>query len=836
MRAGALALAVVALVLAVRVTLTSTEWVGRVFPGFMLLDNRVVASVGLAHWSGATVPGLYQTEVTAVENTPVSSTREIYEHIARLRPGTPVRYRLRHGASERDVTIATQRFGSRDWTLLFGAFLLNGTAYLASGLVVWVLQPRAPVGRALLASGITWAFFLFTAMDLYGPASFFRLHVVCETFVPPALLQLTFLFPQPHRWARWRFLGYVPSLAVVGLYQNFLYVPAGYSTILYANMTYLGIVGLFMGWRLISEYWRGSSPLARQRVRIVTVGALCGFSVPAAIVLASLVVGGGVGMNLGAFSQFLFSLSLAYAVVKHDLFEIDAMVKRGAYYLALTGAVAGSYVVAVSVFNVMLKAGTVTGSPAFPVLFALAVLFLLNPIRTRLQGLVDRLFFRTSYDAARELAALGRTLPSAFQREQIARLVCDTVDRVIPNGGTRLLVTTDAGTLEEAGETAIGPRGLARRLAEGRVVTAFDPVEAYDDGETHEAVRSELSALKAEIAVPLRFRSHLVGVLVAGAKRTGLFYTAGDAQFLRALGHQVAVALENARSYEALVDLNTRLEQRVRERAGQLEAANRDLASAYAGLKSAEGQLVHAEKMASLGRLVAGVAHEINNPVSFIATSVAPLRRRLAKASALAPPGAQAALREAEDITAVMERGAERTTAIVKDLRAFSRLGEGTRKQIDLHEGLDVTLRLLEPRWRDRIAVHQEYGALPRVECDPGQLNQVFMNVLANACDAIPGRGNLWITTHADDGESVAVTIRDDGPGIPPDVLGHIFDPFFTTKDVGSGTGLGLAISQTVVSAHGGRIDVESPPSGGAIFRIILPVHAPAAKPAAAAV
>jgi signal transduction histidine kinase len=230
--------------------------------------------------------------------------------------------------------------------------------------------------------------------------------------------------------------------------------------------------------------------------------------------------------------------------------------------------------------------------------------------------------------------------------------------------------------------------------------------------------------------------------------------------------------------------------------------------------------------MASLGRLVAGVAHEINNPVSFIAASVVPLRRRLESAAVDAPPEVAKLLGDAGEIVDVMARGAERTAAIVKDLRSFSRLGEAARKPVDLHEGLEVSLRLLESRWRDRIAVHRDYGTLPLVECDPGQVNQVFMNVLANACDAIPERGNLWLTTRAQ-GEAVQVTIRDDGVGMAPQVVGRIFDPFFTTKDVGGGTGLGLAISHGVVTGHGGRIEVESAPGEGATFRITLPVVPP---------
>ena len=292
--------------------------------------------------------------------------------------------------------------------------------------------------------------------------------------------------------------------------------------------------------------------------------------------------------------------------------------------------------------------------------------------------------------------------------------------------------------------------------------------------------------------------------------------------------------LESSRSYETLVELNARLEERVGERTGQLEQANRELADAYAELKNAETQLVQTEKMASLGRLVAGVAHEINNPVSFISTNVAPLRRRLAHAASIAPPRVATALVESEEIAAIMARGAERTAAIVKDLRSFSRLGESVRKAVDLHEGLEITLRLLEPRLRERVAVHRHYGSLPPVECDSGQMNQVFMNVLANACDALPGAGNIWITTRAKD-ETVTITIRDDGPGIAPDALARIFDPFFTTKDVGNGTGLGLAISHSVVAAHNGRIEVESKPAQGATFRIILPSGSVAAARASSA-
>ncbi|HEV7735741.1 MAG TPA: ATP-binding protein [Candidatus Binatia bacterium] len=815
-RLGAIAIGLLAVALATRTTITSAAWVGRVFPGFLLLDNRVVASIGLSHWAGGT--DLYQSQVVEVDGRPVTSTPEIYAMVAGLRPGTAVSYLLRRDGGERVVAVPCERFGVRDWILLFGAYLLNSATYLALGLMVWVLRPRLPLGRALLSFGTSSALWMVTAMDLYGPATFFRLHVVGESLFPAAALHLSLLFPQPHPLARYIWVAYLISGLILVPYELLLYQPHAYTLIHNLATLYLGLAALTFGVRLIHEYWQGRSELARQRIRVMTLGTLAGFALPGAIFLASAATAGGVPVNTGAFTGFLFALALAYAIVKHDLFEIDAMVKRGAYYLLLTGAVGVAYVGAVVLFNLTLP-GAITDSAAFPVAFTLAVLVLFNPLRTLLQGVVDRVFFRTSYDGAQVLEAVGAQLASALTREHIATLVRDGVQGAIPNASTRLF---SGQTLREVGGDVTVPASLVPALAGGRVLTAFDSAESYPDPDLHERVRDALAGLGAEVAVPMVNRGDVVGLLTAGAKRSGLFYTAGDAAFLRALAHQAATALQNAASYETVVELNARLEQRVVERTAQLEESNRDLGSALQELKHAQVQLVQSEKMASLGRLVAGVAHEINNPVSFIATSVPPLRRRLERAAAEASVPVQAMLREAGDIVDIMARGAERTSAIVKDLRSFSRLGEAARKAVDIHEGLEVSLRLLESRWRERITVHREFGSLPPVECDPGQMNQVFMNVLSNACDAITGTGNIWVSTRRD-GDVVEVTIRDDGGGMPADVMGRIFDPFFTTKDVGGGTGLGLAISHGVVTAHGGSIAVESTPGIGTVFRIRLP-------------
>jgi signal transduction histidine kinase len=814
-----------AALLAIRTTLTSTAWVGRPFPGFMVLDNRVIASVGLVGWSGTSVPNLYQSQVVAVDGRSVRSASEVYAYAASLPVGTPIRYRLLRGTRESDVVVPTQRFGRSDWTFLFGGFLLCGLTYLGSGIVVWLLRPGL-IGRAFVTVGITWGLYLLTAMDLYGPATFFRLHATAEPLLAPALLQLAMLFPEPGRWARWRLAGFAPALVLLILYQSYLYTPPVYTAILQTNMMYLGVSGILLAARLVWEYMRGRSAVGRQRVRVVTLGTVFAMAVPGALLVASAMLGGRLSMNLVPVAIIPFPLSVAYAIVKHDLFQLDAMVKRGAYYILLTGAVAVTYAAAIAMFNLALP-GQITSLPVFPVLFTLAVLILFDPLRTFLQGVLDRVFFRTRYDSAQVLEAVGAELASALTRDHIARLVRNGIQGAIPNGCTRLFVGSTAEGLEEVGGDMLVPVDVVRFLRPGRVLTTFDSAESYPDPATAERTRDALAALDAQVAVPLYLHDDLVGVLTAGPKRSGLFYTAGDADFLRALGYQAAIALQNAASYEALVALNATLEERVRERTAQLATSNDELAATLGDLRRTQVQLVQSEKMASLGRLVAGVAHEINNPVSFISTSVAPLRRRIERVAAAAPAELRQALDEADEIVGLMARGAERTAAIVQDLRSFSRLGEATRKPVDLCDGIDTSLRLLESRWRDRVTIHRDYGEVPLVECDPGQVNQVFMNVLANACEAVvDGRnvwGNIWISTRLD-GDGVEVAIRDDGTGIAPAALGHIFDPFFTTKDVGAGTGLGLAISHGIITAHGGRIGVESTPGDGTTVRIWLPV------------
>ena len=266
-----------------------------------------------------------------------------------------------------------------------------------------------------------------------------------------------------------------------------------------------------------------------------------------------------------------------------------------------------------------------------------------------------------------------------------------------------------------------------------------------------------------------------------------------------------------------------------------------------------EEKMSQNEKLASLGVLTAGVAHEINNPINFITSRISPLENDLQdillvlnKYSELnfdEPLNAQLEqinrLKEEMDLTYTIDEiqrmigglkeGATRTAVIVKDLRNFSRLDEDMMKKANVEEGIDSTLTLLKHRSLNKIEFIKEYGHVPEIECYPGKLNQVFMNILSNAIDAIPDKGQIRIVTEQTN-DQVIIRIKDSGTGIPDDIKSKIFEPFFTTKDVGYGTGLGLSISFGIVRDHGGEIEVKSDGVNGTEFIITVPINHPVTK------
>jgi two-component system, NtrC family, sensor kinase len=309
---------------------------------------------------------------------------------------------------------------------------------------------------------------------------------------------------------------------------------------------------------------------------------------------------------------------------------------------------------------------------------------------------------------------------------------------------------------------------------------------------------------------------------------------------------------ERQRAEEALRESRDQLEARVLQRTADLQTANATLQTEKARqedlikkLGEAQSQLLQSEKMASIGVLAAGVAHEINNPIAFVNSNLSSLQRyvqdmlKLFAAyerveGSLTANSLQEVNRLKQEVDAEFLRedignllaesldGLQRVKRIVQDLKDFSHVNESERQWGNLEMGMDSTLNVVWNELKYKAEVIKEYGGIPQIECFPSQLNQVFMNLLVNAGHAIEDRGRITIRTGQNE-ENIWIEVEDTGKGIQPEYLERIFEPFFTTKPIGKGTGLGLSLSYGIVQKHGGRIEVKSEVDKGTVFKVVLP-------------
>ena len=278
------------------------------------------------------------------------------------------------------------------------------------------------------------------------------------------------------------------------------------------------------------------------------------------------------------------------------------------------------------------------------------------------------------------------------------------------------------------------------------------------------------------------------------------------------------------------------------------EKQKRELELTLENLKQAQSQLIQSEKMASVGVMTAGIAHELNNPINFMSGNVFPLKQDLEEIFALLEKYEKIieekelgeyfaeleTIKQEMDFTYLIqeihslldgiEEGASRSSQIIKGLRSFSRLDDEACQFYDIHDGIEASLVLLQNKIKDKkITVRKDYGEFEGLECFPSQLNQVIMNILTNSIQAVEeGKGSLFIQT-VSSAIGIKIIVKDNGKGMDPEVKKRMFDPFFTTKEVGQGTGLGLSISYGIIEKHKGNIDVISEPGKGTEFIISLP-------------
>jgi signal transduction histidine kinase len=563
---------------------------------------------------------------------------------------------------------------------------------------------------------------------------------------------------------------------------------------------------LGIGWDLV----RTRSPLVHRRIGLVTLGSVAGFAVPGAAMLGSAAFGGTLPINLAALTAFVFPMSLGYAVVKRDLFEIDAMLRRTITYAIMVVLIAFLYLsILLGIASLDWYRELAASSPLTLALLNLAFLLLFAPLRSRVQVAVDRVFFRQDYDPETALARLGRTLAAAYTVDDVvAKLAQTMTDTVCP--ATTVLYRHDSdnrfhrhGDGDEGAPILLLPPASANRLWAGEVATRYE----HDDGQ--DTPPAPWHSISAELLVPVQSGALLVGMVAFGPRRSGRSYTIHDLAFVRAAVGQVALALQNADAFESI-------------------------RRAYEKLAHNQASLIRADRLTTLGRLTAGMAHEVNTPLAAVQNSLQLLRELAAEyQSSIDDPsvGPDDHREIAAEIVATVEKASRwsaKAAAFVSKVKMHGRESGSSAEWFPVRAVVEETKALLVHRLRATgcDVTFSEEPRDVRLRGDRGRLGQVLVNLVANALDAYEERGVsgrcVDVCARGTDGV-VTVTVTDEAGGIPPDVLPRIFDELFTTKDPGKGTGLGLWIARNLLEeSFAGTLTVESTVGIGTCFTATL--------------
>lgn len=524
---------------------------------------------------------------------------------------------------------------------------------------------------------------------------------------------------------------------------------------------------------------------------------------------------------LGNFS-FIPAVFLAFGVLKYDLLDIGALIRRGTVYFVLTGVLTVLYILIITLFHSFFLRSSAGDPLVLSLVLAFIIVVLFNPLRERVQKVIDRLFFRGRYDYREllwEISGRLRTLLSLPQiRETLIGSIAAAlqVEKVIlvmiEEGGFRLY---DEG-LESGREGAPGEVGLLIRILEKerRPITVAAAQRRLADEEDRKTIGGLLERLGAQLLVPLPAREGLTGLIAIGQKRSGELFVDEDLELLSTIANQAATAIENAQSYEALEALNRDLEGKVAERTSALRGAMEEK-------ERTQDQLIRSESLAAIGQLVAGTAHELNNPIagamSLVQSSVETIEGRQLRAENRAEI--------LEDLRFSLEE-LRRAGTIIRSLLDLSRQTQTYVEPVDMNRAIDDALLVLHNQYKDMdVEIRKDYEPLPLVKGNYANLGQILINIIRNALQALPeGKGEIFLTTRYRATEEVVVVVcRDTGRGIPAASLKDIFKPFFTTKGIGRGTGLGLYISHEIIRRHGGQIRVESRENEGTVVTVELP-------------
>ncbi|MDY0045587.1 MAG: ATP-binding protein, partial [Syntrophales bacterium] len=530
----------------------------------------------------------------------------------------------------------------------------------------------------------------------------------------------------------------------------------------------------------------------------------------------------------GNFS-FIPAIVLAFGVLKYDLLDLDSVIWKGAVYGALTIIMSAVYVLILYLFNLCFIKLTSNHPFILPLILSLMIVFLFDPLRRGIQSLFDTLFLRGKYDYRNTLKRTSGTLTSILKIDEIAEFLLESTysDLGVRNVSLLLINEIEMKLTLFRAKGAHFPKISIEPAHYVHTVTEYFRI--FSDPATREQIRvknTEYSLKKrmmsfcdeteSALLVPLIFKNALKGLLMLGEKRSGELFVPEDIELLSTIANQAAIAIENASSYEKIEKINVTLEKKVEERTA-------DLREVLVQKERTQKQLIVSESLAAIGQLVAGTAHELNNPLASASSLIESSLETIADVA----PKYEKHSEIVEDLKFSLNE-LNRAAHIVRSLLSLSRQTHTYVESVDVNEVLEDALRVLRNKYKHlNVKIERKFDeSCPEIEGNFANLGQVFINIIKNALQALPESGGRidLITRNDEFNKTVQIKCRDNGSGIADHYQQKIFEPFFTTKNVGDGTGLGLYISHEIIRRHNGAIHISSKEGIGTDVTVELPI------------
>lgn len=813
---------------------SAVSWHGKTFPGFLIYNPTIVSDVALPHWAQHQGYGIQSYDkILEVNGKKVNNSIELYEKLSLLPGGTNVNYKILRNKKEYNFEIPTLKIKSYDIFYTYGIEFIVGIVFLIIGSTVYLIKPYLLNSRVFL--GICFSLGLWFIIDFnyqteYSLGYYTNWSLLAQLLTPAFFILFAFVFPSPHKFYNSKkYILLIPFLISIGVFCLQLLLLLSNNNNYWPIIILFSYVYVFIGTlavliSLIISFYKPKSILDKQRARVVLIGALFGFLVPA--LLAIIVVLFNVSnLTYLALPVLIFPLSIAYAIVKHKLFDIQELIQKALVYGLSSGAVAGLFILPLFLLNLFYSTENLWKNPIYLLVLSIAIILIVNPLKNLVQKFVDNIFFRKKYDYPTTVSEFSDTLSSLLSINEISNELMSMIGKTLfvdkgylfvadkETGSFNLTSSIPVEFLEKEipGLNKLDPNNILIEFLYKNLKEIFleDVITENQYAQKRIDLLKTFADYNVSLIIPLFFKSDLLGILLLSNKKSGQVFTTEDINFIRTISNQVSISIENSFSFEL-----------VQGYANEVEEKNKQL-------KNVQAQLIQAEKMSAIGHLASGIAHEIRNPLNIIEGA----RYYL---SSLFTDGSENVV--AQEYLEYIQNEVVRTNRLIDSLLDFSKFQKSNIENININNVIENVLILSRKQLSDnKIKIKKNLDDnLPILKGDSNQLWQVVINLLMNSVQAINSipdmngggeivvESGIYSKTDSNYMDHLYLKVMDNGCGIKEKDLSSIFDPFYTNKP--DGTGLGLSVSYKIVEAHSGSMLVTSEVGIGTSFMVELPV------------